>query len=46
MPGNIDLVESFDQFKEFKNIDRPTMMRVLDDVFKTLLRKVRNRRKF
>ena len=39
MPGNIDLVESFDQFKEFKNIDRPTMMRVLDDVFKTLLRK-------
>jgi len=36
---NINLVESFSQFKEFKNIDRPTMMRVLDDVFKTLLRK-------
>ncbi|HNO01918.1 MAG TPA: transcription termination factor NusA, partial [Chitinophagales bacterium] len=25
--------------KDFKNIDRPTMMRVLEDVFKTLLRK-------
>lgn len=36
---NIDLVESFADFKEFKNIDRPTMMRVLDDVFRTLLRK-------
>ncbi len=39
MPSNIDLIESFAQFKEFKNIDRPTMMRVLDDVFRTLLRK-------
>ncbi len=39
MAQNIDLVESFTEFKEFKNIDRPTMMRVLEDVFKTLLRK-------
>ena len=39
MAGNIDLVESFSEFKEFKNIDRPTMMRVLDDVFRTILRK-------
>jgi N utilization substance protein A len=35
----VELVESFSEFKEFKNIDRPTMMRVLEDVFKTLLRK-------
>ncbi len=34
-----ELVESFAEFKEFKNIDRPTMMRVLEDVFRTLLRK-------
>ncbi|MCB0506912.1 MAG: transcription termination/antitermination protein NusA [Bacteroidetes bacterium] len=34
-----ELVESFSEFKDFKNIDRPTMMRVLEDVFKTLLRK-------
>ncbi len=39
MAANIDLVESFQEFKQFKNIDRPTMMRVLEDVFKTLLRK-------
>lgn len=37
--NNIGLVESFSQFKEFKNIDRPTLMKVLEDVFKTLLRK-------
>ena len=35
----INLVESFSEFKEFKNIDRPTMMKVLEDVFRTLLRK-------
>ena len=35
----LNLVESFSEFKEFKNIDRPTMMRVLEDVFRTLLRK-------
>ena len=39
MAGNVILIESFSEFKEFKNIDRPTMMRVLEDVFKTLLRK-------
>ncbi len=35
----LNLVESFSEFKDFKNIDRPTMMKVLEDVFKTLLRK-------
>jgi N utilization substance protein A len=37
--NSAELVESFAEFKEFKNIDRPTMMKVLEDVFKTLLRK-------
>jgi len=37
--NSIGLVDSFSEFKEFKNIDRPTMMKVLEDVFKTLLRK-------
>lgn len=34
-----ELVESFSEFKEFKSIDRPTMMRVLEDVFRTLLKR-------
>ena len=33
------LVESFAEFKSGKNIDRPTMVRVLEDVFRTLIRK-------
>lgn len=37
--NSIDLIESFSQFKEFKNIDRPTMMKVLEDVFRTIIRK-------
>ncbi len=37
--NSAELVDSISEFKEFKNIDRPTMMRVLEDVFKTLLRK-------
>ena len=32
--NSAELVESFSEFKDFKNIDRPTMMRVLEDVFK------------
>jgi hypothetical protein len=31
--NSVELVESFSEFKDFKNIDRPTMMRVLEDVF-------------
>jgi N utilization substance protein A len=34
---NINLVESFSEFKEFKNIDRETMMRILEDVFRNML---------
>lgn len=37
--SKINLIESFKDFKEAENIDRPTLMRVLEDVFKTLIRK-------
>jgi N utilization substance protein A len=37
--NSIELVESFSEFKDMKNIDRPTMMKVLEDVFRTLLKK-------
>jgi len=35
--SNINLFESFAEFKEFKNIDRETMMRILEDVFRSML---------
>ncbi len=35
----MNLVETFADFKSGKNIDRPTMVRVLEDVFRTLIRK-------
>lgn len=37
--ASINLIESFQDFKEAENIDRPTLMKVLEDVFKTLIRK-------
>ena len=37
--NSLELIESFSEFKDFKNIDRPTMMKVLEDVFRTMLRK-------
>ena len=33
------LVDSFAEFKEFKNIDRATLMRVLEEVFRNMLKK-------
>lgn len=36
---SVGLIDSFSEFKEFKNIDRATMIRVLEDVFRTMLRK-------
>jgi len=36
---SINLVESFSEFKEFKNIDRSTMMLILEDVFRNMLQK-------
>lgn len=35
----LNLIESFSEFKEFKNIDRVTMMSILEDVFRGMLRK-------
>jgi len=35
----MNLVESFSEFKAGKNIDRPTMVRVLEDVLRTLIKK-------
>ena len=34
---NFNLVDSFSEFQEFKNIDRTTMMRILEDVFRSML---------
>ena len=33
------MVETFSEFKDFKNIDRETMMRILEDVFRHMLAK-------
>ncbi|MBK8806532.1 MAG: transcription termination/antitermination protein NusA [Bacteroidales bacterium] len=32
-----NLIETFSEFKDLKSIDRPTMMRVLEDVFRNML---------
>lgn len=34
-----NLIESFAEFAKFKNIDRPTMIRILEDVFRTMIRR-------
>lgn len=36
---HINLVETFSEFKEFKNIGRETMMRILEDIFRHMLTK-------
>ena len=36
---NLNLIDSFTEFKEFKNIYRLTMMTVLEDVFRSMLKK-------
>jgi transcription termination/antitermination protein NusA len=35
----INLIEGFAEFARQKNIDRPTMIRILEDVFRTMIRK-------
>jgi N utilization substance protein A len=35
--NSLNLIESFSEFKEFKNIDRVTMMSILEDTFRSLL---------
>src|SRR5690554_2289562 len=33
------LIESFAEFARSKNVDRPTMIRILEDVFRAMIRK-------
>lgn len=37
--NSFDLIESFSDFKEFRNVDRVTMMRILEEVFRGILKK-------
>src|SRR3989339_1003556 len=37
---NLNLLETFQEFKELKNIDRPTMMSILEDVFRSTIIKL------
>ncbi|MDF3077787.1 MAG: NusA antitermination factor [Sphingobacteriaceae bacterium] len=37
--NNINLIDSFQEFKDFKNIDRPTVISVLEEVFRSMIRK-------
>ncbi|NDB34209.1 MAG: transcription termination/antitermination protein NusA [Flavobacteriia bacterium] len=37
--NSADLVESFSEFKELKNIDKQTMQHVLEDVFRAMLKR-------
>ncbi len=36
----VSLTESFTEFKEFKNIDRPTLMSILETVFRNTIKKI------
>lgn len=36
---SLELIESFSEFKELKNIDKQTMQHVLEDVFRAMLKK-------
>jgi len=36
---NMNLIDTFSEFKDLKNIDRTTMMSVLEDVFRSVLQK-------
>ena len=35
----LDLIDSFSEFKEFKNIDRETLMHILEEIFRSALAK-------
>ena len=35
----LNLIDAFAEFAKQKNIDRPTMIRILEDVFRTMIRK-------
>ena len=37
---NLNLIDTFSEFKELKNIDRATMMSVIDDAFRSAMRQL------
>lgn len=37
--SSINLIDSFQEFKDFKNIDRPTVISVLEEVFRSMIRR-------
>jgi transcription termination/antitermination protein NusA len=37
--NSLNIIESFSEFKEIKSIDKATLMNVIEDVFKTVLKK-------
>ena len=36
---NLNLIDTFSEFKDLKNIDRATMMSVLEDAFRSVIQK-------
>ena len=36
---HLNIIESFSEFKDLKSIDKATLMNVIEDVFKAMLRK-------
>jgi N utilization substance protein A len=36
MNENLNLIDTFAEFKEFKNIERESLMRILEDIFKQM----------
>jgi len=34
---NVNLIESFSEFKDLKSIDRVTMMRILEEVIRSMI---------
>jgi N utilization substance protein A len=39
MSENLNLIDTFAEFKEFKNIERELLMRILEDIFKQMLQR-------
>ena len=39
MSEHLNLIDTFAEFKEFKNIERESLMRILEDIFKQMLQK-------
>jgi len=37
--NSLNLIESYQDFKEFKNVDRTTFMSILEDVFRSMIKK-------